>query len=232
MAAPERRAALFAMAVLAALGSAPALAQLPAADPPSAQPSFRPPWPDDLTTVPLNPPRELTLLPGPYQPGLPWGTRLRYPVTTPWPAGTPCGNWCNGVVMLELISGQASGMNREVWRFRRALAQPDPRYDRKPITPPPDYTEAWEEVTRDPPTTPHFPADSRIFIRTDAQGVPSEFVRCTTRNTSPEDVLGCTVRTTLDGTPGLQVTLVYAANYWPEREEIRAAVMELLESWR
>ena len=195
--------------------------------------SMRPPWAEDVAPVELNPPRNLQVMAGPFKPGQPWSASLNYPSDKPCQAGALHQRWCRRV-LLTLASGSPSEMNREVWRLRSRIAgegQPS-GFAYKPKPPMDGYTEAWEEVSSDPPQIMPFPIASMIYIRTEADGRPREFVRCVTAFNAPTAEPTCDVQTTLDGTPSVQVRIVYSSQHWSERDNIRAAVMELVNSWR
>ncbi|MDB5414527.1 MAG: hypothetical protein JWR10_2862 [Rubritepida sp.] len=96
-----------------------------------------------------------------------------------------------------------------------------------PLPAPIGYTEAWEVTTLGPPIMPGFNLDRRIFIRSNAEGIPLEFTQCQTPEADPK----CGTTTTAEGEAAMQISFTYTVRRWDEHEAIRAAVQRLVRSW-
>ena len=224
--------ALRAAAVVAGIGAAGAHAQAPSAEMAPGAP-FKPPWLTDLSPVTIVPPPGYGY--GPFEPGGGlWIAELQYPSMQPYGKHSCRPARCEDEVDLILTTGEESQMYRNVWYVRRVAAgeiTPLNGETYATLPAPEGYTEAWEERVSRPPVG-SYPLRTSIYIRADASGKPSEYVRCTTQQKIESDQKLCVAQTELERAPSLQIECIFPASQWPNHKTIRAAVIGLVESWR
>lgn len=191
---------------------------------------FGPPWPDTPRQVPVNVPREFNLMvQSPEAGGV--VSLVQYPQMRPFPASALCPGWCDGKLMVTVKTNDRSEVYSQAWDLRRgrerAASGGPSNVSYTPLPVPSGFTEAWEVTMVGPPISQNLLLDRRIYIRSDAAGVPLEHVVCGTRGADPP----CVVSMTLDGEPALQINIAYSVRYWEQRDAIRAAVQHLVRSW-
>ena len=195
--------------------------------------SLRPPWRSDRTPIHLRIPSEFVVEQRWDGSGGGAVVSLDYPGMRPFRNRPGCESGCPGLLVVTIRTGEESEVFRRVWRLRRSLEHQDPAQAgvTTPIDAPRGFTEAWHRVTRIPqPAGGVRLADTMIYLRTGADGTPEEFVVCDTR---PETLRPyCDVMTTLDGSPSVQLNVVYDLDRWPaDHQAIQAAIGQLVRSW-
>lgn len=159
-----------------------------------------------------------------------WGLNLhlQYPGPRPWPAGHDCAGWCDGKLLLGIDLSSAS---RAALRLRdlrvfvdryAGEANPPVAYTRLD-PPPPGYDLAYDQAMLAWGTG----RVNRLLVRLGAGGEPVEFVSCARSVPSPS----CTFFLPVGSVPGLRVEYSLGAEFWEQRDEVRAAVLALVRSF-
>lgn len=163
-----------------------------------------------------------------------------YPGMRPWPFGSNrCESLCEGQIVVEVSTGSEPSMNRQAWALSREIQAASqqgsqgtaPKYSISALPPLSGYTQALQKIDLKPSEMLSLPIEAAIYLRAMADGRPLEFVECATLMPKFQGEPFCQVYTTLDGYPAVHIGLRYHIRQWPEREAIRAAVMQLVRSW-
>ena len=219
--------------VVAAIGVACAHAQAPSADIAPFAP-FVPPWPTNLSPVTIVPPPGDGF--GAFDPGGGlWIAELQYPSMQPYRKLACRPARCEDEVDLYLSAREGRRCTATFGTSDASLLarlHPDVRGETYATLPAPEgYTEAWEERVSRPPAG-SYPLRTSIYIRADASGKPSEYVRCTAQQKVESDQKLCVVQTELERAPSLQIEYAFPSSQWPNHRTIRAAIIGMVDSWR
>lgn len=161
-----------------------------------------------------------------------WGISLlvQYPTMEPLSKTTrPCTTaWCGDEILIHLeIDRQARSQGQvkiNELRIANRTARGDPLVDVSRLNPPPDYAEAYLQ------TYPmmHSSLDTELtYVKKNADGLATEYVRCLPKTLNPL----CHFYIDLTDFPSLQVDYSVSMKFWDQRNDVRAAVENLVRSF-